>query len=83
MIRLLITALIFFFLYRFAKRAIGSIREIGRAKSSMVVDEMVQDPLCKTYIPRREALRRVVEGQEFHFCSDKCAEQFESEKNPD
>jgi YHS domain-containing protein len=45
-----------------------------------VVDEMVQDPFCKTYIPRREAVRRRVGGQEHFFCSEECARKFEAQE---
>ena len=38
-----------------------------------MIDEMVQDPLCKTYIPLRESVKRTIDGQELFFCSDACA----------
>jgi YHS domain-containing protein len=37
---------------------------------------MVQDPFCGTYIPRRESIRRVMEGEEYLFCSEECADKF-------
>jgi YHS domain-containing protein len=38
---------------------------------------MVQDPSCKTYIPKRDARRKVIEGKEYFFCSKDCADRFE------
>ena len=38
--------------------------------------DMVEDPNCHTYIPKAEAVRRVIQGKELFFCSEKCAEEF-------
>ena len=43
-----------------------------------VIDDMVQDPECHVYVPRKEAIRRRVNGIDEFFCSDKCAEKFEN-----
>ena len=37
---------------------------------------MVQDPNCGTYIPRSEAVRRSVGGEDRWFCSEACAEAY-------
>lgn len=39
--------------------------------------EMVQDPHCKTYVPKPEAVLQTIAGKEFYFCSRKCAEEFQ------
>lgn len=78
MIRLLIYAIIIYLVYRLAKSFLGTGKKIDRTPTGGVIDEMVQDPFCNTYIPRREAIRRVVRGQEFFFCSEECAERFEA-----
>jgi len=41
-----------------------------------IIDEMVQDPVCKTYIPRKEAFKRSYGGKEILFCSRECADKF-------
>ncbi len=38
--------------------------------------EMVQDPQCKIYLPRGEALQRAISGTTHYFCSEKCADAF-------
>ncbi|RPI72743.1 MAG: YHS domain-containing protein [Desulfobacteraceae bacterium] len=43
-----------------------------------VIDEMVQDPVCKTYIPRRDAVKKTIGGKELSFCSQECAVKYES-----
>jgi YHS domain-containing protein len=39
-------------------------------------DILVQDPVCKTFIPRREALRAEKGGQTYFFCSEGCLKRF-------
>ena len=44
------------------------------------VDEMVQDPVCKLYIPKREAMTSVHSGTTYYFCSRECMHKFKSEE---
>ena len=39
-------------------------------------DLLVQDPVCKTFIPRREALRADRDGATYFFCSEGCLKRF-------
>ena len=39
-------------------------------------DVLVQDPVCKTFIPRREALRTEKGGTTYFFCSEGCLKRF-------
>jgi YHS domain-containing protein len=39
-------------------------------------DVLVQDPVCKTFIPRREALRAEKDGASYFFCSEGCLKRF-------
>jgi uncharacterized protein len=41
-----------------------------------VTQEMVRDPVCHLYLPRSEALRRKIRGQEHFFCSPGCLDKF-------
>ena len=41
-------------------------------------DLLVQDPVCKTFIPRREALRAEKGGTTYFFCSEGCLKRFMS-----
>lgn len=45
-----------------------------------VIDEMVQDSICKTYMPLRDAQRRIIDGREHDFCNVQCADRFEKQK---
>jgi len=44
---------------------------------------MVKDEACNTYIPKEEAIREVIDGQEHFFCSKDCRKKFlEQRKRP-
>jgi YHS domain-containing protein len=40
------------------------------------IEEMVQDPFCHLYLPRAEAIRQRIRGQDHYFCSPGCLEKF-------
>lgn len=42
-------------------------------------DQMIQDPVCHTFVPRRIALIEWIGGREYCFCSKECAGQFRNE----
>ena len=79
MIRLLIFAFLIYMLYRLFKGVLISGQNASRSDSSSTsISEMVQDPECKTYIPREEAVRAVIGGRELFFCSRECADKFKN-----
>ena len=78
MVKFIILVLLGYFLYRTIKGVFGSKKEIDRSADGGIIDEMVQDPFCKKYIPRRESIKRVINGNEYRFCSEECASKFES-----
>lgn len=39
-------------------------------------NEMIQDPSCRTYIPRETAVSASIGGQTYYFCSAGCAQAF-------
>lgn len=77
MVRLIIIVLLAYFAYKLFKNLFrigpGSSRKNGPEGA---ISEMVEDPFCKTYVPRNEAYRAVVNGEELFFCSKECAEKF-------
>ena len=79
--RLLIYILLAYVFYRVAKGFFKPRPEAVRGRETgEVIDEMVQDPVCETYVPRRDAVKRSINGREVYFCSKECAEKFEIEK---
>ena len=41
------------------------------------INEMVQDPVCKVYVPKKEALYLDYDGIRHYFCSRNCLEKFQ------
>ncbi len=54
--------------YRFGHRA----NRESRSADNRDADEMVLDPQCQTYVPKREAVHQ--DGK--YFCSQECAKLF-------
>lgn len=77
MVRLIFFILLAYFAYRLLKGLLGMGTRVSQQNSKgKVVSEMVQDPYCKTYIPHNEAIRILLHGNEFFFCSEECAEKY-------
>jgi YHS domain-containing protein len=79
-LRLVLLALLAYLLYRVLRSFFGPSQKIMKSDTDGVIDEMVQDPICKTYIPLRDAQRRVIDGREQYFCSVQCADRFEKQR---
>jgi len=86
-IRFLIFALLCYILYRLIKSlALPSPRKSGEPFSKpedpftrqrqVITDEMVIDPHCRVYIPKREALTAKVGGKTVYFCSEECKKKY-------
>ena len=45
---------------------------------SMAHDQMVEDPVCHTFVPRQTAVIEKVGGQTYCFCSRQCADAFQN-----
>jgi YHS domain-containing protein len=77
MYRLIFFAVLLYLLYRLIKGLLKQGKEYQGKAQDGIIDEMVQDPVCKTYIPRREAVKRTFGGKKILFCSKECADKFE------
>jgi len=42
-------------------------------------EEMKQDPVCKTYVPKSQAITYIHRGEKLYFCSETCKEQYKKE----
>ena len=64
------------------------VRKIGELKSQgdrsffrppgSEPEQLVQDPVCGTFIPRKEALKTTKNGEDYFFCSEGCLKRFRS-----
>lgn len=79
MIRLIVIIVIVYFAYRGFRswlRQLGSDRAGSAESRPEIDDEMVQDPYCQTYIPKRDGLRTRVGGEVLYFCSETCRDRY-------
>lgn len=80
MFRLIIVLVLLLVLYLMARTA---LREFwGRKSGGRVIsgkDVMVQDPVCKMYIPTDSAVTADIGGQTYYFCSRNCAHTFKTQ----
>jgi len=72
-LQLLILFIIFFLIYR-------AIKNLNRPTSGPRLnsnpEDLVKDPVCGVYLPRKEALALTVDGRVLYFCSEKCRRKF-------
>jgi len=80
MLRFLFIVILGYLIYRTLKGVFVSRRVLNNDQGGGVINEMVQDPFCKTYIPKRESIKRRIGRKEFFFCNNECADKFEEEE---
>lgn len=56
------------------------VQTISKNNAPVNGEDLVQDPFCKTYVPKSQSYIREIEGQETYFCSRECCEKFLTEK---
>ena len=73
MFRLLYYAMLAYFVYTVYKFLIRLGRRRRPSKpATRLSGMMVKDEACETYIPKEEAIREVIDGKEYFFCSKDC-----------
>jgi len=48
----------------------------GAGTAPPPADVLVEDPVCRVHIPRRQAISITINGQPRHFCSETCKQTF-------
>lgn len=80
LIKLALIALLVWFLYRSVRRLMSGGEQKGQRPApkgpDQVIDVMVQDPQCGTYLPKHEAIKAFVKDEERFFCSEACRDAF-------
>ena len=83
MSRFILLTILFFILYYLfnllMKAVFYSRRRVNRQSEP---EELVQDPYCQTYIPKRSAIRKKLSGKIYYFCKEECLEKFIQNRNP-
>ncbi|MGQ0811031.1 MAG: YHS domain-containing protein [Nitrospiraceae bacterium] len=80
MYRLLIVVGLLVVLYLLLRRAIREIKGGNRTIPPLADGgRMVQDPVCKVFVPKSNAVTEEVGGQTYFFCSRTCAQAFQKQ----
>ena len=79
-LRLVIGIVVIYLFYRLLR---GWTTLKGSSKTGVPAagEDLVEDPICHIYVPVSHALRAVFEGKMIYFCSQKCLEQYQKNKN--
>lgn len=86
-VRLIVLFVILYLLYRVTKNLIGSATQKKRIRSEenrnrqpdRLGEELVQDPVCGTFVPISNALKLKNGGKTLYFCSRECLEKYRKE----
>ena len=78
MYRLLLVFALLIVLYLLVRRAIRGFQttNLSNREGSVDQDQMVEDPECHAFVPRRTAVVEEVRGHSYCFCSRECARAF-------
>jgi YHS domain-containing protein len=70
------------FIYLFYKLVSGWKKVTGPSRNNLPAagEDLVEDPLCHTYLPVSHACRLSIEGKTLYFCSRKCLETYTEEQ---
>lgn len=83
LIKLLALALLLYVGYRivtmFQRRKPQDVKAY-RTDDTPKGEDLVQDPFCKTYIPKSQAYPKEIDGRTHYFCSSECFEKYRIEK---
>lgn len=78
--RLILGLILGYIIYRVVRKIKDFFTLTGPSPKSPQMpqpDVLVQDPVCKTFIPRHDALKLTKDGQEYFFCSEGCLKRFQ------
>jgi YHS domain-containing protein len=70
-LRLLIGIAVIFLLFKLLK-GWKTLSGGANPKRPALGEDLVEDPVCHTYVPISHALKREFAGKTYYFCSQKC-----------
>jgi len=83
MVRLILFIILFLILYAILRIL---IKDMPARKKKLYKEtepeELVQDPYCQTYIPKRSAIKKRLSGRNYYFCKQECLKKFIQNGNP-
>ena len=85
-LRILVLAVLVYIGYRLLRNAFekkgDSEQAAGRSPgpNERLTDVLVEDPICKTLVPREQAVKFEKNGEIHYFCSQECCNAYASEE---
>lgn len=84
MIRFFILIILIYLLYK----AINAVKNLkpGQKGSNLYQskssdgEDLIEDPVCHTYVPVSQAYKREISGKDYYFCSQQCSDKYTIEK---
>ena len=85
MFRFFVFIILIYLLYKVIK-TVGKLKPAENENyqfkaSSVGGEDLVEDPVCHTYVPLSQAFKKEISGSDYYFCSKQCSEKYESGKN--
>ena len=84
-LRFLIFIILIYLLYKLFKviwqLKLAKIKNYRFPSTTASGEDLVEDLACHTYIPLSQAYRKEISGSTQYFCSKRCCDKYESEKN--
>jgi YHS domain-containing protein len=78
-LRLIISVVVIYLLYKLVKGWLA-FRSSPKTDLPAAGEDLVEDPLCHTYVPVSNALKSEFAGKTVYFCSRKCLELYKEQR---
>ena len=80
MYRLLLILALLILLYILVRKALREFYKSGNRETGLGWrQQMIQDPVCRSYVARGDAIVAHLGGQTYYFCSTECAQAFQKQ----
>jgi YHS domain-containing protein len=85
LIRLFVFIILIYLLYNI----INAVKQLRKGKNENLKSEstaaggedLIEDPVCHTYIPVSQAYKKEISGKDYYFCSKLCSDKYTLKKN--
>ena len=85
MIRFFIFIILIYLLYKI----INEVKQLKQEKNenyqykstNVGGEDLMEDPVCHTYVPLSQAYKKEISGKDYYFCSKQCSDKYTLEKN--